>query len=335
MTPKKSKPQTGARLSTQPGNQPGSRRTAPTAFERAWASPRERSEPPPTVSGRWLAMALGISVAGAALCAWGALCLLFWQGAWQLLYHPAATVTRTPASVGIRFDAVGFATTEAGVPRLAGWWIPAAPDAGRLTVLYLHGRDGNLSDTVDSLAALHQAGVNVLAFDYRGYGQSQFARPSEAHWREDAAWALDYLTATRHIAPGAITLEGDGLGANLALEVAAAHPELAGAIVQSPMQTPADAIFNDGRAHLVPAHLLVRDRFDMNAPSASLRIPSLWFAVSGQQQGSSAYDKVPARKMRVWLPQGAVERRDFSESLMRWLTELGRSSAFQNGPVDR
>jgi len=320
MPPKKVKPKSSA---ARPA--PASR----SAFERAWESRRDPATPPPTVSGRWLLTAAGVSVAAAALCAWGALCLLFWQGGWQLLYHPAAAVTRTPDLVGLAFDGVSFASTEAGVPRLSGWWIVAAPDArfSRYTVLYLHGRDGNLGDTVDSLLALHQAGVNVLAFDYRGYGQSEFAHPSEAHWREDAAWALDYLTGTRHIAPGSIVLDGEGLGANLAIEVAAAHPELAGVIVQSPMQAAADTIFLDPRAQLVPARLLVRDRFDLEAAAASLRIPSLWFiesAPASPQRSSEAFDRVDARKMRVWLPQGPDAQKDFSEALTRWLAEMGR-----------
>jgi len=192
---------------------PTSQPAAPpaSALEQAWANLRAPSEHP-TVSARWLAMAAGLAVLGAAVCAWGALCLLFWQGSWQLLYHPVAAVTRTPASVGLAFDAVGFATTEAGETRLKGWWIPAGADA-RYTVLYLHGQDGNLGDTVDELATLHAAGVNVLAFDYRGYGQSQFARPSEARWREDAEWALHYLTGTRQAAAGSVVVMGSKPGA--------------------------------------------------------------------------------------------------------------------------
>src|SRR5277367_6733550 len=61
---------------------------------------------PPVVSGRWLLAALCATLAGAAVCCWLALCLLFWQGSWQLLYHPAAAVTRTPASEGMAFDPV-------------------------------------------------------------------------------------------------------------------------------------------------------------------------------------------------------------------------------------
>ena len=166
----------------------------------------------------------------------------------------------------------------------------------RLTVLYLHGQDGNLGDTVDALARLHAAGVNVLAFDYRGYGQSQFVRPSEAHWRQDAEWALEYLTGTRHIAPGAIVLDGTALGANLALEVAAAHPELAGVIVESPIADPMNAIFSDARARMVPAHLLVRDRYDLDAAAENVRVPVLWLASDGRRR--PAFCRMNRRRLR-------------------------------------
>jgi uncharacterized protein len=297
----------------------------PAAFERARQTGRAPSGPPPTVSGRWLLKAVAISIAGAAFCCWAALCLLFWQGSWQLLYHPAAAINRTPVSAGIGFDSVAFATTDTGLTRLTGWWIAADP-AGpfrRYTVLYLHGKDGNLGDAVGALAALHAAGLNVLAFDYRGYGQSRFARPSEAHWRQDTEWALQYLAGTRHIAPGEIVLDGDGLGANLALEVAAAHPELAGVILRDPLPDATRTIFDDPRAQLVPARLLVRDRYDLDAPALKLLIPSLWFlhsVASGSEP--AAYRKVAPRKMLVWLPPGPAGQKAFAEALTRWLADL-------------
>ena len=294
---------------------------------------RARTTPAPTVSGRWLLTAVSIAIVGAALCAWGALCLLFWQGSWQLLYRPTSAVIRTPANVGLAFDAVGFATTEAGTPRLKGWWIPAAADAkyGRYTVVFLHGQNGNMGDTVDALAALHELGLNVLAFDYRGYGQSEFQRPSEVRWREDAESALSYLTATRHVPAGTIVLDGKDLGANLALEVAAAHPELAGVVVESPLDAPMQAIFNDARARMVPAHILVRDRFESDAPAAALKIPSLWFAQTppeGQTVASGephAFKRVAAGKMMVWLRAGSAKK-DFADSLARWLDDLSATA---------
>lgn len=299
------------------------------AGERAHSQPRDASGRI-RVSGRWLLGAIGATIGAAVLCAWLGLCLLFWQGSWQLLYHPAATVTRTPASGGVAFDAVEFAATDAGTPRLAGWWIPAATDAklARLTVLYLHGQDGNMGNTVDALVQLHGAGVNVLAFDYRGYGQSQFARPSEAQWRQDAEWALEYLTGTRHVAAGAIVLDGTGLGANLALEEAARHPELAGVIVESPLTNPADAIFKDARARMVPARLLVRDRYDLNAAASSVRVPVLWFAVDARSQAGvpphepEAYGKIAGRKMLVWVNPSKNIDMQMIDALARWLDEL-------------
>lgn len=330
MSPKKAKLPVAAgksatASSAKPAKQPAS---APRQAAKPAAAPAPAQ---PRVSARWLLLAVGGVLAAAVLCAWGALCLLFWQGSWQLLYHPSSTVARTPAAAGVSFDPIGFAATGSGLPQLSGWWIPAAPDArlSRYTVFYLHGQDGNLSDTVEHLAQLHAAGVNVFAFDYRGYGQSQFAHPSEEHWREDAGWALQYLTATRHIAPAAIVLDGSNLGADLALEFAAEHPRLAGVVLESPLQDATDAIFNDPRARLVPARLLVRDRYDLNAAATALRIPSLWFLPTSNPAGGSApsgdpepYQKVSARKMLVWLPPSQTATKSFADELTRWLDDL-------------
>ena len=293
------------------------------------AKGRPTSEPP-RISGRWLFWAVSGTVATAALCAWGVLCLLFWQGSWQLLYSPSAQIMRTPASAGLAFEPVAFAVTEEGTPRIRGWWIPAEPNAqfGRYSVLFLHGKAGNMGDTLDALSRLHQVGVNILAFDYRGYGQSQFVRPSEASLRQDADWALSYLSATRHIDSGTIVLDGEGLGANLALEVGAAHPELAGVIVESPISSPMNAIFNDARAKLVPARLLVRDRYDMLTASARMRIPVLWFERVAQDGSNrlngepAAYREVANHKTLVWLNPQINEARDFSDAAARWLDGL-------------
>jgi hypothetical protein len=279
---------------------------------------------PQLVSGRWLLAAVCIVVAAAAACGWLALCLLFWQGSWQLLYHPSAAVERTPATVGLAFDPVAFAVTDAGVPRLKGWWIPAQQGAGlgRLTVVYLHGQDGNIGNTVDAIARLHAVGVNVLVFDYRGYGESQFARPSERNWSQDAEWALDYLTGTRQIDSGTIVLYGTSLGANLAVEIAAEHPELAGVIVDSPMADPMAAIFNDPRALMVPARLIVRDRYDLDAAAKAVRAPVLWFEPPMHDEESRAYAQVSAHKMFVSVnPAGDVYKQT-KNALSRWIDEL-------------
>ncbi|MGH9606474.1 MAG: alpha/beta hydrolase [Terracidiphilus sp.] len=301
----------------------------PSARPSARQAPPAARIAPPTVPGRWILGAFLIVVAAAALCGWGSLCLLFWQGYWQLLYHPAAKIVRTPASVGLAFDPVGFDDTDAGQPMLRGWWIAAAPEAqfGRYTVLYLHGQNGNLSNCVEALAALHAAGVNVFAFDYRGYGQSEFARPSEKRWREDAGSALAYLTGTRQIPSKAIVLDGADLGANLALEVAAAHPALAGVVLDTPLEAPMNAVFEDPRARLVPAHLFAGENYALDKPASRLRIPSLWFVTASEGNSKpgkapKAYNEVSSPKMLVWLAGSGGRNKNYSDSLARWLDGL-------------
>ncbi len=70
------------------------------------------------------------------------------------------------------------------------WWLPSA-DAAAPTLLYLHGTFRNLQGNRHKIESLHQAGFNVLALDYRGWGQSSPITPSEQTILQDArvGWA--------------------------------------------------------------------------------------------------------------------------------------------------
>jgi pimeloyl-ACP methyl ester carboxylesterase len=286
------------------------------------------ADPAFAVSARWLASAIGLVLAGAAVCVWATLCLTFWQGSWQLLYHPSAAIRRTPAAVGVPFDKIAFATSESGIPRLEGWWCGSGR-SHTFTAIYLHGAEGNLGAAIGPIAHLHAAGFDVLAFDYRGYGQSQFAHPSEAHWKEDTESALHYLTETRHIAARSIVFAGDQLGADLALEIAADHPETAGVILEFPIADPTRAIFEDPRAHLVPAHWLMRDRWDLEAAAVRLKVPSLWLcrsnncAGSGGDRAAAAVAEAASPKWIVAVAADSAREADaIVDALSRWRAGL-------------
>lgn len=287
------------------------------------------------VSGPWIVTALILVMLAAVVCTWGSLCLLFWQGAWQLLYRPTAAVARTPEAAGLAFTPVEFAIAENGDTRIHGWWIPAKgsqtnnESLARYTMVYLHGSVGNLGDCVYDLAAMHETGVNILAFDYRGYGQSKFIHPSEVHWREDANWALGYVTGERQIPAKSVILVGSGLGADLALEIAAEHPELGGVVLDSPLPSPVDAVFNDARARLVPAHMLVQDKYDLAGPAETLSVPSLWIlarksasGATGEKQLQTIYSAVSGHKSLVQLSGDATHRELVAAELQRWLLTL-------------
>jgi hypothetical protein len=306
---------------TKPLNSNSRRAAQPTAV-----SPSHH----PTVSARWLAGAVSLSLAAAGFCGWGVLCLIFWQGGWQLLYHPTSAMVSTPARIGIPFDSIEFAPNVSGIPQLHGWWIPCEPSA-RYTVIYLHGASGNMGNSLDAFIPIRAAHVNIFTFDYRGYGTSHFEHPSEERWRQDAESALQYLTDTRHIPQRSIVLAGKDLGADLALEMAAEHPDLAGVILDNPILDPTSAIFDDPRAGLVPAHLLVSDRWDTTKPAANLRIPSLWlFNPESTPRDRAAdgqlFNEVNAPRMDVWSRSQSRDETEFANALARWLDGLSPKS---------
>ena len=199
-----------------------------------WKNPLAPQQP--LTNPRWLAAGLAATLALAVVCVYLAFCLLFWQGQWQLVFKPSPAITATPASIGLKYDEIAFDATETGVLQLNGWWIPAgntSPYAAD-TLLFMHDGSGSLSATVPQLLALHQLGINIFVFDYRGFGKSVHLHPSEASTNEDADAAWNYLVDTRHLPPSSIVLDGVGLGAAIAAETARRHPQAPAVILEDP-----------------------------------------------------------------------------------------------------
>jgi pimeloyl-ACP methyl ester carboxylesterase len=219
----------------------------------------------PLVSLRWLLSALGLTIVVAALCWYATLCLLFYQGQWQIVFHPSTVIKATPASQGMRFDDVRFDSTETGVPRMDGWWIPAEA-GGRYassTVLFIHDGRGNLSDVVTQLATLQALGINIFAFDFRGFGASEPRHPSEPSVYEDADAAVAYLVDIRHISAKNIVLYGAGLGGTIAAEAALRRPQIPAVVVENPKPPAITLVQRDVRTGILPVRLLFQDRFEL------------------------------------------------------------------------
>jgi len=100
----------------------------------------------------------------------------------SFVYAPSSVVTGTPHDEGLPYDPITLNTPDG--EHLTGWFIPAATTTPT-TVLFLHGSGGNIAGCLAHAAIFHQLGVNMLLFDYRGYGQST-GTPSEAGLATDA-----------------------------------------------------------------------------------------------------------------------------------------------------
>jgi fermentation-respiration switch protein FrsA (DUF1100 family) len=144
-----------------------------------------------------------------------------------LFFHPDQRVYATPQQLGIAVQDVFF---DSGGVRLHGWWMPAS-GAVRATLVQAHGNAANVSNHAPLVSWLPAHGVQVLCFDYRGFGRSE-GSPSLDGVVADTRAALD--EARRRAGPGArLVLLGQSLGGASAIRVAAEVDDLRLLVIDS------------------------------------------------------------------------------------------------------
>ncbi len=138
------------------------------------------------------------------------------------VYHPTRDAEYTPEDVGRPAEEVWL--TAADGPRLHAWFFAADKGSARarFALLFCHGNGGNLTSRPGYYRAILETGVNLLTFDYRGYGRSD-GEPSEHGTYADAQAAYQWLR-TRGFAPEQILVWGESLGGGIASHVAATLP---------------------------------------------------------------------------------------------------------------
>jgi len=217
---------------------------------------------------RWLATFFGW---GLALYAGLALYLYAFQERYVYFPElPSREVEATPADIGLAFEAIKLRTTDGET--LDGWFIPADRTRGaRGTLLYLHGNGGNIGHRLDTIAVFHGLGLNVLIFDYRGYGASS-GKPSEEGTYQDALAAWRYLTREKGIQPAQIVLFGESLGGSIAAWLAARQRPAALLLYASFTSVPdiAQELYP-----VFPARWLARYRYETRSALGNVQCPVL------------------------------------------------------------
>jgi pimeloyl-ACP methyl ester carboxylesterase len=127
--------------------------------------------------------------------------------------------------------------------RIRALWIPA-DDPAAPSVLYLHGTFRNVFQNRPKIVAIHDAGLSVLAIDYRGWGESTPLLPSEQSIVEDAevAWAE---LARRTQGPYSRVIFGHSMGSGAAVELALRHrdpPSYGALVLESGMTSMPDMV---------------------------------------------------------------------------------------------
>jgi uncharacterized protein len=206
----------------------------------------------------WLLSLLGLLV----------IALMLYRFEHSQVYHPTRDAEYTPDDVGRPAEDVWLKTSD-GL-RLHAWFFAADQSSPRakFVMLFCHGNGGNLTSRPGYYRAILETGVNLLTFDYRGYGRSD-GEPSEAGTYTDAEAAYQWLR-TRGFAPEHILVWGESLGGGIASHVAATEP-VGGLMLQSTFTS-----IPDIGAELfpwLPVKLISRIKYDTHSRLPHLKCP--------------------------------------------------------------
>jgi fermentation-respiration switch protein FrsA (DUF1100 family) len=147
--------------------------------------------------------------------------LLAAAGCSGFFFYPSLDEEWNPALDNIPYRDVRFESGD-GVP-LHGWLLSPRKGAPRGTVLFLHGNAGNISVHVRSVLWLVDAGYEVFAFDYRGYGRSG-GSPDIPGVHRDARAAVAKLLSLPGMSADRYVVFGQSLGGAVAVHTVAATP---------------------------------------------------------------------------------------------------------------
>jgi alpha-beta hydrolase superfamily lysophospholipase len=142
---------------------------------------------------------------------------------------------------------IDFESKVTGDPaRLHGLWLPAQknPDTAPV-LLYLHGARWNVHGSAPRIRRMQDLGFSVLAIDYRGFGKSTKALPSEDSAYEDARAAWNWL-AWKH-PQRARYIFGHSLGGAIAIDLAARVDDEQGVMVENTFTSIADVAGTSSR----------------------------------------------------------------------------------------
>ena len=242
--------------------------------------------------------------------------LIYFPGQQRSLVAPSAQLELPIERVEI--------PTEDGI-KLVGWVMPARSDSSSLWLLICHGNAGNLSEFDRPLhyAGLRQLGLSLLAFDYRGYGESD-GTPSEQGLYRDADAAYRYLRESRGVPAERIVVFGHSLGSAVAIDLASRTP-VAGIIVEGALTSAVDR--GQELYPYIPVRRIARSRFSSIDKVARITGPKLFLHAAGddvipQPHGRRLFEAAQEPKTFVELQGGHGDAFDVDST--RYFASIGQ-----------
>ncbi len=209
-------------------------------------------------------------VAAVALVAASAGCAYLNEKQGELILRPTQDTWWGYQNAGLAYDERWIPVGGNG-DRLHAYWSPA-DDKAAPVLLYLHGARWNLTGSVTRIERWRKMGFTVLAIDYRGFGKSTQASPSEQLAYEDAEAAWDYLAKAEPARKRYIV--GHSLGGAIATELAMRRPDASGLVLEATFTSIRDMVEHTAWRY-VPVGLILTQEFDTLSKVPRLRLPTL------------------------------------------------------------
>ncbi|CAG0935813.1 hypothetical protein TFLX_04663 [Thermoflexales bacterium] len=153
---------------------------------------------------------------------------LAWLGSNYLLARRPPDEADSPANYGLTAEAAEFRSGD-GVT-LRGWYIPCATSTK--TIIICSGANGSLDADVHVAPWLHEAGFNVLLFNWRAHDQSEGEVVTLGfNERYDLIAAVEFAKSKGAARIGAL---GFSMGGTVALATAAVYADILAIVADSP-----------------------------------------------------------------------------------------------------
>lgn len=183
------------------------------------------------------------------------------------LYLPDKAILLTPTAIDIAYEDE-YCKTEDG-ETINAWFIPA--NGAKTTIIYCHGNEGNIADRLTRINFFHNLGVNLLIFDYRGYGKSS-GKPTEEGLYKDTLAVYDYLISRKDIDKDKIIALGVSLGGPVAAELCLKRKVRVLVLESSFVSL---AIEAQDLYPFLPIQFLLFEKYDTLAKIKNIHIPKL------------------------------------------------------------
>jgi len=188
----------------------------------------------------------------------------------NLIYYPSRITVEYAGNIAAGNANVEQITLETDDSITLRGWLVSRPEAEKAPLVIYYGGNGEEVSHLVSQAERFP-GCALLLMNYRGYGLSE-GRPNERNLYRDAELIYDIFTQRKGVDRERIVVMGRSIGTGVAVHIAASRP-VSGVILVTPYDSLVRVV--QRKVKIIPAALLLRNRFDSIAAAPRLDIPML------------------------------------------------------------